>query len=124
MNSMTSIVGGLFSSVPLFIAVAVGLGYAIAQKDRAPRVAVAVSAGAGLILLAMVGSPFAHGLANLLLGPVLRNNVNQMVLLFQFMNFVASTIQACGVGALIYAAFLDRAGPLVGGYPQAPKPWG
>ena len=115
--SLSNVLQQFVVALPLLVVYVLGLGLALSQISRLPRVALAAGGAFAILLLMTLMRPLVYWLVGKLMqdfaGP-------GMGLGYTLVNLVFALIEAAAMGALIYAIFADR--PQTG-LPMAQQQW-
>lgn len=115
--SLSSVVQNFVVALPLLVIYVLGLGLALSQISRLPRVALAAGGAFAVLLIMTLGRPLVYWL----MGKLMQNLAGPgMGMGYTLVSLVFALIEAAAMGALIYALFADR--PQTG-LPTAQPPW-
>jgi hypothetical protein len=115
--SLSSVLQQFVVSLPLLVVYVLGLGLAVSQISRLPRVALAAGGSFAVLLMMTLVRPLLYWLMAKLMQDVGGPGLDFGYIL---MNLVLTLLEAAAMGALIYAIFADR--PQTG-LPTAQQQW-
>jgi hypothetical protein len=119
--SFSSLFSTIIQNLPGLAVAGIGLLFGLLNWERLRGTALAISLGCAAILLAILARPLVTNVALQVFRDAFQGP--QITHVYTVIGFLFNTIEAAGLGAILYAALADRAPPAPAGFEVPPKGW-